>query len=181
LARLKQLDYITGILGRQKRKTMNSVIFFEEQKFTQKWISAIQIVLLIGCAFLAILLVFQHQTGIILGILPFSFACLFVILFRTIRLETRFSPEEFSYRFYPFQIRYRVIPKSDIARIEVRSYDPLDEYGGWGIRYGKTGWAFTIKGNDSIDVVLHNRKELLIGTGKAKEIQKILRENQWLK
>jgi hypothetical protein len=138
-------------------------------------------ILIVGSAVLAILLVYQHQTGIILGILPFSFACLFVILFRTIRLETRFSPDEFSYRFYPFQLRYRVIPKSAIARIDVKPYDALGDYGGWGIRYGKTGWAFTVNGNDAIDVMLHNKKELLVGTGKAEEIRRILRQNQWLK
>jgi len=33
------------------------------------------------------------------------------------------------------QEKYRIIKRSDIEKMDVIAYDPLEDYGGWGIRF----------------------------------------------
>jgi hypothetical protein len=54
--------------------------------------------------------------------------------------------------------------------LEVKSYNPLSEYGGWGIRFGKNGMAYTVKGDKGIDISLDPETHLLIGTSKPDEV-----------
>ena len=71
-----------------------------------------------------------------------------------------------SYRFFPFQRKFRHIDLHDIEQWEVVKYSPIKEYGGWGIRYGKMDTAYNVSGNMGLRVTLRNRKRLLFGTRK---------------
>jgi hypothetical protein len=63
-----------------------------------------------------------------------------------------------------FQWKERTIPWSDIDRIYVRQYSPLKEYGGWGIKKGRNGWAYTMSGHYGIQIVKKDGKEIMVGT-----------------
>lgn len=61
----------------------------------------------------------------------------------------------------------------------VRSYNPIGEYGGWGIRGGKLwskskGKAINVSGDIGIQLELKNGDKLLIGTQKKEEARSVL-------
>lgn len=87
-------------------------------------------------------------------------------LLATMRLETEAREDGFYYRLWPFHLTFRRIAKADVVQVETCSYDPLREYGGWGIRRNvRTGTrAFNVYGREGIRFVLADGAKVLIGT-----------------
>lgn len=103
-------------------------------------------------------------------LLPFTFCYLFCYF----RLITLVMPCEICLRLIPFQLSYHKVLITDLLKYEVREYDPIREYGGWGIRKGRSGAAYNIKGNIGMQLELKNGKRILIGTQKPEEFKKAL-------
>ena len=154
--------------------------YYEEQRFTQKWILVLQWLLLLLFAGIGFLLVYQQKTGVLTAVIPFGLVCLIVVLFRIVRLQVEICEDEIRYRFYPFHRRFRVIAKAEVSSISVRTYDPLGEYGGRGIRYGRKGMAYTITGNYGIGIITKTGKEILLGTGQPGEVAEALKQHHWI-
>jgi hypothetical protein len=93
-----------------------------------------------------------------------------------LRLETRISKEALNVRFYPFQLKYRCYPWSQMSKYYIRQYNPITEYGGWGIRLGifGKGKALNVSGNKGLQLEFSNGKKLLIGTNKPDQLQEVL-------
>lgn len=70
-----------------------------------------------------------------------------------------------------FPLYSRRIPMEVLKTYQVRTYSPIWEYGGWGIRYslGK-GWAFNVSGNQGVQLELYQGKPVLIGSRRAEEL-----------
>ena len=94
--------------------------------------------------------------------------CSFV--FYVMKMETTVRNDGLHIRFYPL-IR-RLIRFDDIERSEVRTYKPVREYGGWGIRggLGKAGGAYNVSGNRGVQLELTNGKRLLIGSQQPEKL-----------
>jgi len=59
-----------------------------------------------------------------------------------------------------------------------REYKPIREYGGWGIRYVIGGIAYNVYGNKGVQLILKNKKKVLVGTQKPEEFyQAIVKAN----
>jgi hypothetical protein len=149
--------------------------FNEEQKFTQKWLLFLLYSLLVLSLLVSLLVLLEKKAGLFTSILPFVIMSFIVLFFKTVKLQTRITDEGIYYRFFPLERSFRVIKKSDIEKLEVKSYDPLREYGGWGIKYGKNGWADSVKGNKGIYISLAAKKHLLIGTSKPDKVEAFLK------
>lgn len=67
-------------------------------------------------------------------------------------------------RFFPIQRSFRRIAFDELKRYEVRTYRPIIEYGGWGIRYALKGKAYNVSGNRGLQLELKDGKRLLIGS-----------------
>ena len=83
--------------------------------------------------------------------------------------------------FVPF-IR-RKIRFEDLRRCEVRTYNPLAEYGGWGIRYGRNGKAYNVSGNRGVQLELSSGERLLLGSQRPEELAAAIRarlQSAWL-
>jgi hypothetical protein len=145
-------------------------VFIEQQRFTQPWLIGLLVVLLIGIP-LAILLNMnsmgdETEVRIVLG-LAVIFDLLILGLILTVRLMTRIDETGIHYRFYPIHFKYRVIPWVDLHKCYTRKYQPVREYGGWGIKPSLKkglGKSFTVKGTMGIQLELTNGKKVLIGT-----------------
>jgi hypothetical protein len=87
------------------------------------------------------------------------------------------SNDAISYRFYPIQRKFRVINRAEILRLEIVSYDPLVDYGGWGIRIGRKGRAYTTSGNKGLLIAPMGKKNILIGTCKPQELEAFLKQH----
>jgi hypothetical protein len=95
-----------------------------------------------------------------------------VALIFVTRLETEVRTDALYVRLYPLHIRYRIFAPRDLAEHYSRTYKPIREYGGWGIRCSFTGKgrAYNISGNQGVQLVLTNGRKLLIGSQKPDEL-----------
>ena len=71
-------------------------------------------------------------------------------LFYSLKLITEVRNDGLYIRFFP--LAHRIIPFENIKSCEVRTYSPIKEYGGWGIRHGRKGKAY----NDFYDSARNN-------------------------
>ena len=157
----------------------NNVIFREVQKFAPwlYWyiVLAMAAAVIIDC--FALLEMTSRQTPpqarqiillITCGIiLPIAIAVFFLML----KMETEVRPDTLYVRFFPFHIHFKKFAAVDLAKHYARTYKPLLEYGGWGIRCGwRGGRAYNVSGNQGVQLIFKNGKKLLIGSQKADEL-----------
>lgn len=153
------------------------LIFEEVQAMDQIWVWALmgfELVLLLGVLFvvaspvwtIAVFLLIMTMTMALLG---------------SIKLYTRIDREGVHFRMTPFHFREQTIYWEDIDQIHVRQYEPIKEYGGWGIKVGlKGGKAYNIKGNFGIQIRKKDGKSLLLGTQLPEEAARHLSEHPLL-
>lgn len=162
----------------------NGVLFSEKQYFRQWWLWLI----LIGCnALFLFMFIAQVIGGQPIGDQPMSdwgltLSCILFLLmsvwFYTLHLETIITKDEIRVRFFPFQLAYRTIAWEDLSEAFVRQYDPLGEFGGWGLRLGLfgRGRALNVSGNKGIQLIFKNGSKLLIGTREPEQAALVLRK-----
>lgn len=140
----------------------------EVQRFDQKWLWFV----LILSAIAGILCSIFIERGFLIGVFVIFPVILLLIL---MRIVTVINHEGVSIRYFPIYISEKKIKWDDIDNIYVRTYKPIVEFGGWGIRISKmNGMAFTTKGKYGIQIVFKNGKKLLVGTQKPHEVQEII-------
>ncbi|MCG3167510.1 MAG: hypothetical protein POELPBGB_03302 [Bacteroidia bacterium] len=101
---------------------------------------------------------------------------LLIVFFVVLRLDTKIDADGVYYRFFPFQINYKLIKWNEIDKAYVRQYKPIIEYGGWGIRGWGKDKARNVSGNMGLQLTFKNGDKLLIGTQKAEEAGNALNE-----
>jgi len=70
----------------------------------------------------------------------------------------------------------RRITFSEIVGLEVRRYNPLLEYGGWGVRLGPKGWAYMTSGSEGVQLRLRKGLPVLIGSARPRELEAAIRD-----
>jgi hypothetical protein len=154
-------------------------IFKEEQRFTQPIL--IVMISISTLVFLGILLkeYFTENSKMesleLTLIIVFYFACIIPLLF--FKLTTRIDEKGIHYKFFPFHRSYKIKTWAEIKSANVRKYDAISEYGGWGFKGSfrrKKGKAINVKGSIGIQLELTNSKKLLIGTQKENDVKKVL-------
>ena len=93
-----------------------------------------------------------------------------IVLFAKAKLITQIDKKFISYKFFPLHKSYRKIAWKSVSKCEVVTYQPVSQYGGWGIRAGKNGKVFSVSGNRGLQIVLRTGERILIGTRKANEL-----------
>ena len=97
-----------------------------------------------------------------------------IALLLTLRLETRIDAAGAHYRLFPLQWNWRFRPWAEVAHAYVRAYDPLGEYGGWGLKGRRANRALTISGSQGLQLVLRDGNRLLLGTQRPAEVAEAL-------
>lgn len=118
------------------------------------------------------------STNLIAVVLP----VLIVIFMLMNRLDTQITTAGINVRYFPFHLQYKYFPKKTIGLAYVRTYEPILEYGGWGLRLGLfgKGTAYNIAGNKGIQLVFTDGSKLLIGTQKPDEADAVLQKAGYL-
>ncbi|MBI0584532.1 MAG: hypothetical protein ISF22_09950 [Methanomassiliicoccus sp.] len=156
-------------------------MFRETQYFRQIWMIA----LVLGIsAILSWGVVQQVVLGAPWGDNPASdgFMVLMFVLFGlllplfmfVVHLETEVTTTSLNFRFFPLHLKPRRIPLEDIAEHRAITYSPLKEFGGWGIRYGKLGTAYNVRGNEGVLIRTTAGRQILIGSRRAVELNAAL-------
>jgi Na+/melibiose symporter-like transporter len=151
------------------------ILFREEQSFvgTWMWYLVIGITLV---ALVPIFITFSNQPGdtdTIVGL-----AIVIVVMGGVLSLLT-FSKLYLTidstcvyYRYPPFVSKEQTLARHDITFIEVRKYQPIWEYGGYGYRISpKSGRAMNVAGDQGLQLILTNKKKILIGTQKPDQLR----------
>jgi len=159
---------------------MKNIIFSETQRFRQKWISLLLMLLIMLFVYGIIRqTIFDIPFGDnpapswLLGIFLLIPTSLFIV-FQNSMLQVEVSEADITFLFRPFHKRAKKIHWSEIEKIYVRQYKPIREYGGWGLRMGSKGKAYTTQGNMGLQIELKTGKQILLGTQKSTELKSIL-------
>lgn len=158
----------------------HQVLFHEEQQFRQRWIWLLIIFCILEIPIAGYLMIQQLILGHPVGDQPIPNSILVIVgflmlligigipgLFYILKLISEVERDGILIRFYPFI--HRKILFSDIKHYETRTYHPLTEYGGWGIRIGWKGIAYNVSGNRGVQLILKNGKRILIGSQKPED------------
>ena len=101
--------------------------------------------------------------------------------FTGIRMISQIREDGIYVRYPPFQPSFSIYQWSEIQEIYIRDYHALQEYGGWGIRfgimgvrYGGSGKAYIVSGNKGIQLILKNNARVLIGTQHPTDMETII-------
>jgi len=161
----------------------DDILFYESQPFGRNWIALIAIVLMN----LLFIWGFIQQVffGIPWGNNPMSDLGLiittgFIFLLAVMlffRQQTVITKEGIFLRYFPLDFKTRFFAWNDIQDAYIRKYSPTKEFGGWGFRYhfnAKKGVAYNVSGSVGLQLVLKNRKKVLIGTNKWVELEEVL-------
>ncbi len=164
------------------------VSFREVQRFQQVWLWA----LILGSDLLVVALfgyglVQQIGYGEPWGDRPMSdtalvlvsiglllFLTAFSYLFYVLKLVVEVRADVLYLRFFP--LRPLRIPYTEIKACAARTYQPLRDYGGWGIRYGPKGKAYNVRGDQGVLLEFAERRPLLIGSQRSEELASRIRE-----
>ncbi|MCK4596108.1 hypothetical protein KAT73_04945 [candidate division WOR-3 bacterium] len=160
---------------------MGKVIFHEVQRFRQVWLWTI-ILFIAGVAWYGFIqqLILKipfgnHPTPNIVMIITWIIAGMGLpALFCSTRLITEVRTDGLYIHYLPFHFSPRRIPFNEIKSFKARTYSPLMEYGGWGIRIGLRGQAYNVSGNQGVQFVLFNGKRILIGSQKTEELARAI-------
>ena len=160
----------------------NDILFEETQRFKPSWI-----LLILMCIYVPVIVILLYQsvtgkqlndkiiTNSDLLIITIA-AVLIILLFQSMKMVTIIKKEGIFVRFYPFHLSYRQYSWDMIAQAFVRQYNPVAEYGGWGLRFGMfgKGKAFNVSGDKGLQLIFTDDSKLLIGTQKPDELSKVL-------
>ncbi|HVF49454.1 MAG TPA: DUF6141 family protein [Pyrinomonadaceae bacterium] len=159
---------------------VNRTYFREVQRFRQWWVWAIMLVpfLIFAYGFYV-----QVIAGRPWGSKPMSDAeltgvsimlAVIMLWIYLMRLVTEVRDDALHVHFVLLW-RRKAIPYQSIRSVEARTYNPIAEYGGWGIRWGARGWAYNVSGNRGVQLQLDGGKELLVGSGRADELAEAIK------
>lgn len=149
--------------------------FREVQRFRQPWLWAGQAVTAGVVGWLIVQqVVLGHPQGnrpapdallLVIG----GFCALLFLWFWSLRLVTEVNDEFVVAQFIPMW-RPKRIALADIVRAEAVTYSPILDYGGWGIRLGRKGWAYNVSGNRGVRIDYGDGKTFLVGSQRAEEL-----------
>lgn len=152
--------------------------FYEKQRVRQWWIWAI---ILIPCMVPLGILLYQVITGEPVGDDPApDFALVLMILimgglawmtYRSV-LETKIDDGGIHVKYSPFHRRWRHYSWDNVTGCEVKRFNPMMDYGGWGIK----GNSYTVAGRMGMLVRFKDRYSQMIGTQKPDDLKRVLEQ-----
>ncbi len=156
----------------------SDILFIERQRFTQWWLWLILLGIL-GYHFYSIFNLLAAERNLMTNpglLISTAIIGLISLLLLGVRLETQINSEGIHVRLFPFHLSFRNYPWTSIKKSFVRQYEPIGEFGGWGIRFGlfHGGRAFNMSGNMGLQLEFNDGGKLLIGTNKPDELKRVI-------
>jgi hypothetical protein len=153
------------------------VIFHEEQPFRQRYGKMALATPPGALLFVTIRqLVWHHPWGnppVSNGELVFLSVLLVLVYVRliTVRLVTDLRPAEIAVGLHGLW-RRRTISLSQIRTARPVEYDPIRDFGGYGIRSGLRGQAYIADGTSAVELELQDGRKVLIGSRESARLAK---------
>jgi len=145
--------------------------YHEVQRFRQVWLWMLLLAVAVIAWWSAVQqLIFGIPFGTNPGpdwmaaLIALVFGAAFPLFFALLALELEVRGDGLYYRFFPLHIGYRRIGWEEVAAYAPVSYHPLRSYGGWGIRWGAGGKAYSVSGNAGVRFCLADGRKILFGS-----------------
>ena len=90
------------------------------------------------------------------------------------KLTVRVDAIGVHYQYPPLLNRWRHWPWREFAQVFPRTYSPLGDYGGWGIRGLPGNLAYNVWGPAGLQLVFRSGHKLLLGTQQPAELRAVL-------
>jgi hypothetical protein len=113
----------------------------------------------------------KHPTLLIIMIILSVFGGFWFYFMKLITIIDK-NGIEVNYKSIP--LAYRKISWNEIENIEVVTYSPLWEFGGWGVRWSANGWCYNVRGKYGIKIRYKNNETFLIGTQEPENVKQII-------
>ncbi|MHA7131045.1 hypothetical protein [Algoriphagus namhaensis] len=156
---------------------MATRVFKETQTYRGTWVAYFILLVELPTLALLIFLFFntddKGQIGTALALVVAVLGIILLLVF-SLKLETRIDDHGVSFRYFPFIPNWRKYTADQIQNIQVINYSPITDYGGWGIKGNKTTKAYSILGDEGILIDVGEKKKIMIGTLKAKQLRAFL-------
>lgn len=161
------------------RKTMAQVYFSEKQSIP----SAIRIVIFgavtVMMGFVALMayltewdtMTYQDK----LSMLTLLIGPVLVLMLFFIRMDLRITQTSIDYLIYPFRKKYKSIPFSETAEIELISLKGLKAFRQFGMNRKLNSIEYNFGGNHQLSVKLKSGRQIRFSTFKPKELEYFLR------
>lgn len=142
---------------------MPTVHFREVQRFSGLVTVAAALVLAYGIALQFIPK--GWPGGISLIVAPLTLLLMYAVL----KLVTEVRDDGLYVRMFP--LPFRRIRWDEIESYYVRTYRPIREYGGWGMRLGIAGKAYNAWGNRGVQLILRSGHRVLLGSQMPESLE----------
>ena len=168
---------------------IHNVLFEEKQYFRRTWLLYVVLATTIPIALLLIYGMYQQLVlGQPFGNNPMSdeqmrwLMPLFILIvlttpayFAVAYLYIAVTDKDMRIKFFP--LKTKIIPFEEIVASNIRKYDALKEYGGWGVRYcGKLKKAYIVDGEYGVELLLRDGQSILLSTRHPEEFAKALQQ-----
>ena len=164
---VKKTDYIEPVLA----------TYSETQRFRQLWIWAlvtVPAIITISSMTWAIFNTYSNSILILTTFFSSIFLSSIAYLVYIASLDTKITADGVFIKFRPFHRKWILFPFESIQAAESCKYNPIRDYGGWGIRYGLKGKAYNVSGNKGILIKFSEGTPLLIGSQKHLELSSVI-------
>ncbi|MBS9525022.1 hypothetical protein KIH41_11080 [Litoribacter ruber] len=152
---------------------MKATQFEETQRFRQPWIWMLLGVLTLYVGYEVAINWDQNKT--FTQAYPLLVVISVLLLFLTMRLQTRVVNGQLFYKYTPIINSWRKYSFDEIETMELITYNSLLQFGGWGIRFNADAWLYNVAGKHGIKVVTAKQK-FIIGTSKPEEAALIIEQ-----
>jgi hypothetical protein len=105
------------------------------------------------------------------------FGILLPILFLKINLLVEISSEGIFVKFFPFHLSKKKILFQEITNVSAITFNPIRDFGGWGIRYGTKGKAYTVSKNKGVQLEFKDGKKTVIGSKNSDLLAQVISGN----
>jgi len=144
--------------------------FHEEQSFGPWLFWTLVAVVGIPVAFLAVESLFR-PVPFVPSLIAIAIFIPIALVFFAARLVVDVTRDEIAVSFHLLWPT-RHIPLASVERATAEWYNPLWDYGGWGVRYAfANGWSFNTGGHNGVLVRTTDGKRVMIGSRRAKELE----------
>lgn len=151
--------------------------FSEVQRFTQKWVWVLVVVVAGVVCVSVVAATSAGDSGTHAWVPLLGAAAVGVgipLLFAVARLTIEVDADAIEIRYRPFM--RRTIRLDSVAAVDAVTYNPLRDYGGWGIR----GWsrrkvAYNISGDRGVLLTLADGATVLLGSQRPEELAAAVR------
>jgi hypothetical protein len=145
-------------------------IFVERQWLVRYWWPLLLIPMLLVS--LVVWLAPKHGTPP--GWWVFALLGLVMALVAGLVLDVRLDATGAYYRLLPLQWHWQHVAWPEVSRAYLRRYDPLSEYGGWGIKGTARNRAYNIANDEGLQLELRDGRRVLLGTQRPTELAQVL-------